>query len=1478
MESNAGCYGAGNYNNETMMNSQYYNQGALSPNSSTYRQSFPGSNQQFQSPQSSASMSQFQTMPSMPSSSPRHNFSAQIPSSPTRGHTTMHQSHPHLRLSNQNPQDIANNILQMANSSYPLNHTVQVPLSQNRSAPYHVPPRSTPYNYPQQQQPSMDSYGQMGGDYNQAQFMYPANSPQVRQGQRDVGMSPASPASSGMLQSPHSQHSLQSPSSCSMHSPGMGGTISSPVHDMMSDQRRSQVHQQMMNSPQRQAHPQQYMMPPQAPNPGSQMTSPVPPTQQLQVSVSSPVMSQQYYRDSMQSSMNHQYSSPQSHGSSQYSPGIQPTPSPHYQYNSGINTFSPNSRLPASSPQQSQQQSSVHSISKSMQPSNKPGDPLQSLQKLCMLPDSQVVDPKSVVKETCTTDNTLRRPSGDSENSHQSNKQNKVEPPDRSTPNSEKRDAGSVEYSPYKGPDESPEMRCQPKKARLMRAVQDDHMDPAVNKMPDSGNNLEQSNTPNALNNESVGGTENQNSYTTAYNSGNNNYNSNNSYVSSNSQQPHNYRDHFQPNSDGDRVFNTNQASDSGANFQHICSSGDNDKQIQDKSVTSFQSGDKIVTESTFNQQNEVLSQSSNKNCADKSEESHELVETSATEFNENTVEEVTSSQLNDETDMVHSTSGSTVHTSENKHTPSIKVDSIVQLDTIDLIDEAIVGNELDTGTESLKVKKDVTSGYGRKDATPRIETSSRMRVGSTGSLSDERDTSDYEYDHIGCDDIENDYSDLDDRCANVSDAEHNLKNSVESDNDVNEPVVITSTKWKETSKLTCLVKSSKNGAKNKKGRLPSLCVTNNRRSRGLTSLNMDTSVSDSDYEVPSPMGGDVVDGPVGVDNGDGTMSVISAGSRVRQRKTPVKYKDTSFFQGDFVFIEEEEEYLQQYQPRKKETNRIIPVDVNHNARENGRMKSQSTKRKDTKSRTVKEKKKKSNSTVKSSGSSSSLNKQLSESSLSDKQSVEPKEPTKQTKLDISNKTKKEDTEKDSGVENSDIDAKKKVIKENDIKTRSASKSNAAKVSVATRRSTREQSNMAEVQTKTEPVCDTELNGVKKEVDKSPISKVSAPPKLQTRNVPSPVPEVKNTRSRTEVKKDGSEPAVNGAVKVEVIEIESDSDVEIVGQTAKPKPSTVDRNKPLLKPNSNLIDISSFQLIDKMEFSDASDSNQMPNFQFSLIEDSIPSLTMDEKISPNFKVESKPSKKVEPKVKHTPNKKISKPVVTKETMPKKDKRPKKKKRGNDEDPDFDMEPMKNSFKSMKEQDKESKRRKQQKDGWANFKGPKIVLEGEKETPEKCFVINDPFEQIGSKKTRCNAQNVTRIEISHLPSDKSVLIPNNDNLESERWICALCGKHSSYKFLGDLFGPYSVETMSEDLLDLGPPQSLGKKRKSEDGQPGKSGRAGRRSSSMSKEVSEWKEVWVHESCAVYSDGVFLIGSKIYGLQEAVRIASQTVSTY
>lgn len=318
-------------------------------------------------------------------------------SRPQSQNTSNHQVpqtmiHPHMRhsSSNQNPQEVANNILQMAASTYMPNQTVTVPLSKNRSAPYHIPPKSPHNNYAMQGNCSTSTSQQqhMGQAH---QFAYPNSSPhQSSQGPCASPMSPNSAYLHSPTASHHSGQSIPNSSPQSVHSPTYG--VSGPC----------------AKSPRS-----------VAPSPGGdvcspcQMASPLscqvnapnasPHHQQLRVNV--PSVNLSMYQGQM-TSPNHQTTL------NQYSPKTNAVTPPA---SNNISPYSNSSRSSLHSPQHNSSvpksnisgqffSDSASDIPESNPPSSLDKsnvNPLQSLQKLCMLPDHQVIDPKSVVSDAC---------------------------------------------------------------------------------------------------------------------------------------------------------------------------------------------------------------------------------------------------------------------------------------------------------------------------------------------------------------------------------------------------------------------------------------------------------------------------------------------------------------------------------------------------------------------------------------------------------------------------------------------------------------------------------------------------------------------------------------------------------------------------------------------------------------------------------------------------------------------------------------------------------------------------------------------------------------------------------------------------------------------------------------------------------------------------------------------------------------------
>lgn len=170
-------------------------------------------------------------------------------------------------------------------------------------------------------------------------------------------------------------------------------------------------------------------------------------------------------------------------------------------------------------------------------------------------------------------------------------------------------------------------------------------------------------------------------------------------------------------------------------------------------------------------------------------------------------------------------------------------------------------------------------------------------------------------------------------------------------------------------------------------------------------------------------------------------------------------------------------------------------------------------------------------------------------------------------------------------------------------------------------------------------------------------------------------------------------------------------------------------------------------------------------------------------------------------------------------------------------------------------------------------GPYLQTKGPKLIPTSCKVVNQwekDAEQYPSKKSAHFKTNVhSSMLLSNLSSDKSILFPGNIASKEGIWTCALCNAGSSRSCMGDLFGPYFPDIASNPVKLDTDVKAKKKVRRGSKSDPSMklSGSTGSKSS----------EVWVHEDCVIWSDGVYLIGSKIYGLDEAVKISALSVSS-
>ncbi|GFR74182.1 retinoic acid-induced protein 1 [Elysia marginata] len=201
-------------------------------------------------------------------------------------------------------------------------------------------------------------------------------------------------------------------------------------------------------------------------------------------------------------------------------------------------------------------------------------------------------------------------------------------------------------------------------------------------------------------------------------------------------------------------------------------------------------------------------------------------------------------------------------------------------------------------------------------------------------------------------------------------------------------------------------------------------------------------------------------------------------------------------------------------------------------------------------------------------------------------------------------------------------------------------------------------------------------------------------------------------------------------------------------------------------------------------------------------------------------------------------------------------------------------------------------------------GPFVRVVGQSSSPKTVSVFAQPTAEIlaAAKQGKAGAGNkkgpslptVTTVSVvSNFGSNQSPMVPSTRTVSQKPWVCAFCGQQSSYKFLGDLFGPYFKESEVGQVEKLAlkeskgvdsdknlKPQELGKKNLGK-GHPQGTSKQHRRKSALQPHISEPpaltvpEEIWVHQACALWSPGVCLVGNKMYGLEEAVKDAAENV---
>ncbi|XP_047465931.1 retinoic acid-induced protein 1 isoform X2 [Mugil cephalus] len=220
--------------------------------------------------------------------------------------------------------------------------------------------------------------------------------------------------------------------------------------------------------------------------------------------------------------------------------------------------------------------------------------------------------------------------------------------------------------------------------------------------------------------------------------------------------------------------------------------------------------------------------------------------------------------------------------------------------------------------------------------------------------------------------------------------------------------------------------------------------------------------------------------------------------------------------------------------------------------------------------------------------------------------------------------------------------------------------------------------------------------------------------------------------------------------------------------------------------------------------------------------------------------------------------------------------------------------------------------------------PFIRVERHQSSPLLCTVINYP-EDVGTQHKKGQQQQ------AHSSGFLSAVIPSTSCLQLGRvsthsqhqrsLVCCLCGEAANAMDLGDLHGPYypegyrittktptSTSGLKEDEDDYSDTDSSscsvrgrgrkcavtprpwavrpGAQLKQVTGDNTSSPAAKRaRSDAGCADAEDWYsppvlplepcEYWLHEDCSIWSAGVFLVKGKVYGLEEAVKVAQETI---